>query len=73
MRHIVLSFTAGPEQQLLFEALSAAECTNLVKAKALVKSSSTLQSVPEELQSHLRQAVSSSNLSEGESLHFLAC
>eukprot|EP00953_Heterococcus_sp_UTEX-ZZ885_P018599 10385-Heterococcus_DN1.PRE.3 len=65
MRHIVLSFSAVQEQRLLFEALSAAECTNLVKAKALVESSSTLQSVPEELQSRFREAVGNSTLSEG--------
>jgi hypothetical protein len=43
MRRIVLSFPAAQEQQLLFEALSAAGCTTLVKAKAFLESSSTLE------------------------------
>jgi hypothetical protein len=66
MRHIVLSFPAVQEHNL-FEALTAAGCTNLVKAKALVESCSSLESVPEELQCRFRQAVVSSNLNEGES------
>jgi hypothetical protein len=66
MRSIVLSFSTVHEQQLLFKALTAAGCTTLVKAKALLESSSTLECIPEQLQSRFRQAVADSNSSEGK-------